>query len=608
MRMEVSLQLRLEQKLRLAPQIIQSIEILQLPALELQDLVKEELEQNPTLEEDLVTPDAEEEPSSEDDLERELEGLERVDAVWNDYFSSAGRSANGAGTEDRKREAMENTAAPSVTLQEYLIQQLHLLSIISAADRDFISWMRERGGDDREIVSEIRALAEYLIYNLDDNGYLPYSLEDLIESFAADTSPPVPPTEIGQSGDPVEMDTPASGNVEHPASGDMKPPASGDMKPMVTAEGENGAEGKVDALTPAADAQPPPAVEPSALSETAAAPAEPVSHGGSEDDPSTLLLEPPEFSANGTNGARLYIAQQTLRIIQRFDPPGVGGRNLKEVLLLQLGSDPEKFKEERRIIENHLPDIQNNRLPKIAKALGTDLEEIKERIAFIRMLNPRPGSLFAEKAAHYIIPDVVVTEVDGNYEIRLEDTYIPRIHISPHYRRMLAEQADNPKVREFIKKKLEAAKWLIESIEQRQNTLMRINREIIKVQRDFLDYGLERLKPLKMQHIADRVGVHVSTVSRALSEKYIQTPRGIYPMKFFFTGGMMGHDGTMESTLSIKQKVRQIIEKEDKKSPLSDEDIARILRREKGLAIARRTVTKYRKQLSIPSSRQRRTY
>ena len=326
MRMEVSLQLRLEQKLRLAPQIIQSIEILQLPALELQDLVKEELEQNPTLEEDLVTPDAEEEPSSDEDLERELEGLERVDAVWNDYFSSAGRSANGAGTEDRKREAMENTAAPSVTLQEYLIQQLHLLSIISAADRDFISWMRERGGDDQEIVSEIRALAEYLIYNLDDNGYLPYSLEDLIESFAADTSPPVPPTEVGQSGDPVEIDTPAPGDVEHPAPGDVDH--------IVPAAGENGAEGKVDALTPAVDAQPPPAVEPSVLSESAAAPAEPVSHGGSEDDPSTLLLEPPEFSANGTNGARLYIAQQTLRIIQGFDPPGVGGRNLKEVLLL----------------------------------------------------------------------------------------------------------------------------------------------------------------------------------------------------------------------------------------------------------------------------------
>ncbi|MCZ6601974.1 MAG: RNA polymerase factor sigma-54 [Planctomycetota bacterium] len=592
MRMEVSLQLRLEQKLRLAPQIIQSIEILQLPALELQDLVKEELEQNPTLEEDLVTPDAEEEPSPDDDLERELEGLERVDAVWNDYFSSAGRSANGAGTEDRKREAMENTAAPSVTLQEYLIQQLHLLSIISAADEDFISWMRKRGGEDQEIVAEIRALAEYLIYNLDDNGYLPYSLEDLIESFAADKRPSVPPTEVGEAAALVEME----------------PPASGHLDQGVPAEDENGAEVEVEALTPAADPQPPAAVEPPALPETAAAPADPESLGGSEDETSAPLLEPPEISTNGTNGARLYIAQQTLRIIQGFDPPGVGGRNLKEVLLLQLGPDPEQLKEERRIIENHLPDIQNNRLPKIAKALGTDLEEIKERIAFIRMLNPRPGSLFAEKAAHYIIPDVVVTEVDGNYEIRLEDTYIPRIHISPHYRRMLAEQSDNPKVREFIKKKLESAKWLIESIEQRQNTLMRINREIIKVQRDFLDYGLERLKPLKMQHIADRVGVHVSTVSRALSEKYIQTPRGIYPMKFFFTGGMLSRDGTLESTLSIKQKVRQIIEQEDKKSPLSDEDIARILRREKGLAIARRTVTKYRKQLSIPSSRQRRTY
>ena len=203
---------------------------------------------------------------------------------------------------------------------------------------------------------------------------------------------------------------------------------------------------------------------------------------------------------------------------------------------------------------------------------------------------------------------MVIDEVDGDYEVRLEDAYIPRLHISPHYRRMLAEEGQNPKVREFIKKKIESAKWLIESIEQRQSTLLRIVREIVSVQRAFFDFGLEHLKPLKMQQVADRVRVHVSTVSRALSDKYVQTPRGIYPLKFFFTGGTVSSDGTMESTVSIKQKVKDIVQREDKQHPLSDEEIARILKDELGLDIARRTITKYRKQLLIPSSRQRREY
>ena len=606
MRLEVSLQARLEQKLRLAPQIIQSIEILQLPALELQDLVKEQLEENPTLEEEPRPEQTEVEKEAQDSLDRELESLERVDAVWNDYFSQpGGRGSSGGAGEDRKREAMENTAAPAVSLQDYLIQQLHLLDVSSAVLPEVREALEAEWSD--EVVARIRALAEYIVYNLDTNGYLTCSIEEVVRSYLRQE----------EGGEDLQEAAPVVGEEPDPA-GDGAPAPSEAQAPVDSApaavEAEEAAPSPQEASLPDPDPLAWRAPTATPATPTDAAPvtpmeaAPPFDAGNGGDGLQVEAAEPPPAVEPGANGVLTVAAEEALRIVQALDPPGVAGRSLKEVLLLQLGLDPEKYKDVRHIIENHLQDIQSNRFPKIAKALGTDIEEVKERIAFIKMLNPRPGSLFAAKEAHYIIPDVVVVEVDGDYEVRLEDTYIPRLHISPHYRRMLTEERDNPKVREFIKKKIESAKWLIESIEQRQNTLLRISREIVDVQRGFLDYGLEHLRPLKMQHIADRVGVHVSTVSRALSTKYIQTPRGIYPMKFFFTGGTVSQDGTMESTVSIKQKVRDIIEKEDKRHPLSDEDIARILRTDQGLEIARRTVTKYRKQLSIPSSRQRRMY
>jgi RNA polymerase sigma-54 factor len=277
-----------------------------------------------------------------------------------------------------------------------------------------------------------------------------------------------------------------------------------------------------------------------------------------------------------------------------------------ECLLIQIGDDPS-VAFERMLVERYLDDLKMNRLPRIAKETGRSIEEIKDALAFISSLNPHPGAFFSGAQPQYVIPDVVCELVDGKYEIRLEDSYIPRIHISPRYRKMLEEQKSNPAVRDYIKKKIEAAKWLIESIEQRQNTLYKIAKEIVDYQKSFLDHGIDFLKPLKMQYIADRVGVHVSTVSRAISDKYMQTPRGIYPLKFFFTGGTINAEGEMESILAVKQKVRDIVDQEDKRNPLSDEDIALKLRA-MGYDIARRTVTKYRKQMAILSSRQRRSY
>jgi RNA polymerase sigma-54 factor len=302
-------------------------------------------------------------------------------------------------------------------------------------------------------------------------------------------------------------------------------------------------------------------------------------------------------------------AEDVLELIQTFEPPGVGARDLRECLLIQLEQSNAKhhYDLEIRIVRDHLDDVVNNRLPKIAKALNEPVEVIDEAIAFVRTLNPKPGRLFSQPQVHYVIPDVVVEQVDGKWEVRVEDSYIPRIHISKHYQEMLKTAADDPKVRAYVKKKIDSAKWLMESIEQRKATLNRIAQEIVDYQTPFLEKGVDALRPLKMQYIADRVGVHVSTVSRAIAEKYMQTPRGIFALKFFFTGGTTRADGEEKSIVAVKQKVRDILEKEDKSNPLSDEEIAAALKKE-GLDIARRTVTKYRKQLGIPSSRQRRKF
>ncbi|MFC1708343.1 RNA polymerase factor sigma-54, partial [Planctomycetota bacterium] len=297
-------------------------------------------------------------------------------------------------------------------------------------------------------------------------------------------------------------------------------------------------------------------------------------------------------------------AERILRVIQTLEPRGVGARDLTECLLIQIG---DGFVLERRLVERHLDDLKMNRLPKVAKETGRTIEEIKDAVAFIATLKPHPGATYSGTQANHVIPDVLCDLVDGDYDVQLNDAYLPRIHVSSRYRRMLEEERSNRAVRDYIKKKIESAKWLVDSIEQRQNTLRRISNEIVEYQTSFLDKGIDALRPLKMQEIADRVGVHVSTVSRAISEKWMQTPRGIFPLKFFFNGGTINADGDAESILAIKQKVHDIVDQEDQRKPLSDEDIARKLRH-MGYDIARRTVTKYRKQIGILSSRQRREY
>jgi RNA polymerase sigma-54 factor len=281
---------------------------------------------------------------------------------------------------------------------------------------------------------------------------------------------------------------------------------------------------------------------------------------------------------------------------------------LQECLLLQLTPETPYREALRVLILNHLEDIQHNRLPVIQRRTGFDLNTIKEATEALKHLNPRPGAQFVAENIPYVVPDIAVERnEDGGYQVRLLDDWTPSIYISRRYIDLYRDKGADAKAREYLKRKIQAAQWLMDSIQQRRNTLEKVTRAIIQHQKAFLDRGPEHIEPLKMQQIADLVGVHVTTVSRAVDDKWVQTPRGIFPLKRFFGGGTQTASGEEVAWETIKQKLLEIIDREDKSNPLSDEDLVDKLK-EASYPVARRTVTKYRKMLNIPSSRQRKDW
>jgi RNA polymerase sigma-54 factor len=465
----------MDMRLRMAPRMIQSMEILQLPLMALQERIDQELIENPILVDlrESSSPaesetDAEAPTTTEETPSTEFDG----DDDWSDTYSETHRLSRAALSEeaDRKHDAMQNMASRPESLHDDLAHQLSYL----------------------ECDPEVRAMAEYLIYNLDDNGFLNVELRDLVRDSGGD--------------------------------------------------------------------------------------------------------------------ATYAQAEEALSLVQKLDPPGVGARNLKECLLLQLTPDVPCRDILQVLIAHHLDDIQQNRLPSIEKRTGIHIDDIKEAIEHLRRLNPRPGARFAATNSQYVLPDLIVdANEQGEYVVRLADDHTPQLAISRQYQKMLKNKQSDPVTREFIQKKIQSARWLIESIEQRRSTLLKVARAIIEHQKNFLDKGPESIEPLKMQEIADRVEVHVTTVSRAVDDKWVQTPRGIFALKRFFGGGTTTTDGEEVAWEKIKQKLLEIIGKEDKVNPLSDEEIVDELSRS-GFPVARRTVTKYRKALRIPSSRQRKQF
>ncbi|MBL9079383.1 MAG: RNA polymerase factor sigma-54 [Planctomycetes bacterium] len=304
----------------------------------------------------------------------------------------------------------------------------------------------------------------------------------------------------------------------------------------------------------------------------------------------------------------LPLAEEAIEVVRDLEPIGVGARDLRDCLLMQLDHMNFVRPLTRRIVEQHLDDLAMNKLPKIAKETGAAIDEVKESWEFLRVhCNPHPGAEFSGPPTSGVVPDVFVEENDGKFEVRTQRGSLPDLAISPIYRNLLQEARNDPKVYEYLRRKIDAAKWFIEAVHQRQNTIERVANEIVRRQEGFLRHGVQHLKPMKMQDIADAVHVHISTVSRAASGKYIQTPQGIFDMKRFFSSGTMSDAGDMVSQQAIKDTLRQIVDAEDKDAPLSDDQLVEELG-SRGIHIARRTVTKYRKALGIDSSTRRKHF
>jgi RNA polymerase sigma-54 factor len=485
---------RLTQSLVLAPQLQQSLALLQAPALELKALVEHEMEQNPVLEEVAATDTEMREKSGDDDagtpaespeesafdgtadkggnepvddFQAEFEKLVQLDQEWRDHFSQTNVPIRQTTEDEEKRQFMFDSLTAGTSLAEFLMEQVR----------------------ETDLNEEQRGLAETIIGNIDDYGYLKATAEEI----AASTQQPV-----------------------------------------------------------------------------------------------EKILE-------------------ILKVIQSFDPSGIGAQDLRECLMLQLERAKNQESLEYAIVRDFMEALGKRRIPEIARGTNRSIVEVQESLSKIARLEPRPGRAFLPDSEQFVLPEVFVQKNAEDFIVTTNDEYIPHLRISNVYKDLMAQGENSSEVKNYIREKIRAGKFLIKSLHQRQQTILNIAKEIVKRQREFMEKGVSCLKPMTMAQIAEVVGVHETTVSRAVSGKYMQTPQGIFEMRFFFTAGLQTASGDGVSNTSVKDMIADIFKNEDAGKPLSDQEVVKMLC-EKGITIARRTVAKYRDELGILPSNLRKVY
>ncbi len=488
MDMKIGLHLRQRQQLVMTPKLQQALKLLQMPAIELQQMLKQEIMENPLLEE---IEDFEE--AAEENEEREEEstdgdgsaettttaeetetkpdggeaGEEQVD--WDEYFNAGFELGRTASEEEQPEEFFEKVPVAKQSFTDQLMGQLRIAT------------------DDKPTL----AIGDYIIGSLDESGYLTCDLDEIAHTF----------------------------------------------------------------------------------------------------------------------GVTIEDVDRVLELIQSFDPPGVGARNLQECLLLQLRFRGLDDSLSARIIRDHFDEFKQKKYVDIARKLKVSVQDVQDQCKLISTLDPKPGLEVVAEDPKYVIPDLVVESVDGKYVVYLNDRNVPRLRVSQHYHdELMREVRDgDSEAREFINARLKSAKWLIQTIEQRRRTMVKVMECIVRKQREFFEKGTAYLRPLTLQQVASEINMHESTVSRVTTNKYVQTPRGVFELKFFFSSSLGTQDGGEVSAKSAKDRIRRIIEAESARTPLSDQKIADMLKKE-GLNIARRTVAKYREQLNILPARMRKQY
>ncbi len=491
MRLDISQQLKTEQRMMLAPRMIQSMEILQLPMLALQERIQQELLSNPTLEmEEPGEYDASSSESSDysdsnsdeavlivkDDNSRadSFERMSNQDEGFSEYLDRSeyiSKQKSSGDDVDRKMDAMSNTAAPGKNLLDHLSEQ----------------WMFV------ECDEQIHIIGSKIIDLIDSNGYLSIELSKIREHL--------------------------------------------------------------------------------------------------------------DFALSDQQ------LKDALELVQSLEPTGVGARDFIECLTLQLLADAGDHSMELEILNKYLKEIELNHYPQVAKSLKCSVEDIKAAIKNISRLDPRPGLQFSQVQASYISPEIIVDydEENDNYSARLADGSSPILKVNSEYAEMLRNSQINSNDRDYLRKNVRSAEWLIDAVQQRKATLMRVVNIVLHTQKDFFSSGPLALKPLPMIDVAKELGIHVGTVSRAVSEKYMQTPSGIFPLRYFFTSGKEQSNGETVSWDAIRAKMQEIIDNENKKKPFNDEKLAEELTKQ-GIVISRRTVAKYRDIMNIPPARKRKEY
>ena len=326
---------------------------------------------------------------------------------------------------------------------------------------------------------------------------------------------------------------------------------------------------------------------------------------GNLDDAGMLQASLEEVAAMGPYP--IEEVELALHHVQELDPPGIAARDVRECLLLQLAFQDMEGTPAETIVRDHFDLLQGRKFRDMAQAMNLTLEETMEAVEIIRHLDPKPGKKYNSQAGAYVIPDVYVLKIDKGYTIVLNEEGLPRLRISPFYRRLIDRNNPEatPETREYAREKFRSAFRLIKSLEERQRTIYKVAKSIVKHQEGFLDYGFEHMRPLILRDVADDIGMHESTVSRVVNHKYMHTPRGLFEMRFFFHSGLVSDTGEDVSSLTVKERIKKAVAEEDAGHPLSDAAIVQILGRE-GLRIARRTIAKYREELRIPSSNERR--
>jgi RNA polymerase sigma-54 factor len=536
----------LRQELRMNPRLYQAMDLLYMPLLDLQQHLKQELLVNPFLE--LIEPEDEAPLDEVPDTEREREEAKKEEETnWEDIILD-GFQVSGSGARDLSEsdETFERVPVQARALTDHLHDQLLMLDLT-----------------DRQ-----RLLAEEFLGNLGDDGYLHATLEEIVAGANAWLDGRrAPGTDEGEGEDEDQNEDENDGLADPAPAAVAAPPAAPETPAATGAPAES-----------AASAAPVPAVlEPAA--------------------PAVAPGEPGAFT--------LAEAEEMLRIIQQLDPPGIGARDLRECLLLQLDELELRETLTYRLVFDAFADLIGHRWSDIAKRYGIDPKTVQDAADELAKLDPKPGLRFLPSDDEYVVPDLIVEKIDGVYRVFLNDGGMPRLRISKVYQSLAADKKQfTGETREFITEKLNGAQWLIQAIEQRRQTMLKVMHFIVDRQREFFEKGIEYLRPLTLREVAEVINMHESTVSRVTNQKYVQTPRGVFPLKFFFSSSLETTSGEDASARAVRAQIQKLVAEEQAGRPLTDAEIVDALR-DRGVRIARRTVAKYRDQLGILPARMR---